>query len=163
MGAAHRFNRFMASIYDRMRSARAFEAIAWADGVDGDLAALRGQTYVNLVTFRRSGEPVPSPVWCAIDTEGRAYVRTAVDTGKVKRLRHDPRVLLRASTMRGLPRGPAYRGNGRLLTPDEWPHAEQVLVDAYGLGRKLYESVAGEGAGTVAYLEIRPVDAPGEV
>jgi PPOX class probable F420-dependent enzyme len=44
-----------------------------------------------LVTFRRSGEPVPTPVWFGLH-EGRVYVESLADAGKVKRLRHDQRV-----------------------------------------------------------------------
>jgi hypothetical protein len=49
-------------------------------------ANLEGQQYMSLVTFRPSGEPVPTPVWFA--REGDVlYVTTLKRSGKVKRLR----------------------------------------------------------------------------
>ena len=50
--------------------------------------------FVSLTTFRRSGEPVSTPVWVGRDG-GSLVVLTPADSGKVKRLRNDPRVELR--------------------------------------------------------------------
>ena len=50
--------------------------------------------FVSLTTFRRSGEPVSTPVWVGRDG-GKLVVLTPADSGKVKRLRNDPRVELR--------------------------------------------------------------------
>ena len=56
--------------------------------------ALGDARFVSLTTSRRSGEPVSTPVWVARD--GAALVvLTPAGSGKVKRLRHDPRVELR--------------------------------------------------------------------
>ena len=50
--------------------------------------------FVSLTTFRRSGEPVSTPVW--VGREGETLVvLTPAESGKVRRLRHDPRVELR--------------------------------------------------------------------
>ena len=50
--------------------------------------------FVSLTTFRRSGEPVSTPVWVGRDG-GSLVVLTPADSGKVKRLRADPRVEIR--------------------------------------------------------------------
>ncbi|MFL6095169.1 MAG: PPOX class F420-dependent oxidoreductase, partial [Blastococcus sp.] len=47
----------------------------------------------SLTTFRRSGERVSTPVWVGRDGEG-LVVLTPAGSGKVKRLRRDPRVEL---------------------------------------------------------------------
>ncbi|MUH51965.1 MAG: PPOX class F420-dependent oxidoreductase [Actinobacteria bacterium] len=57
--------------------------------------------YVSLVTFRRSGEPVASPVWIAPLADGRAGFTTNADSGKVKRIRNNPAVELRPCNVRG--------------------------------------------------------------
>ncbi len=55
------------------------------------LLRLADERFVVLITFRRSGQPVPTPVWVARD--GDALVVLAPSgSGKVKRLRNDPRV-----------------------------------------------------------------------
>ena len=55
------------------------------------LLPLADARFVSLTTFRRSGEPVSTPVWVGRDG-GSLVVLTPADSGKVKRLRHDPRV-----------------------------------------------------------------------
>jgi uncharacterized protein len=54
-------------------------------------AALRGQSFMRLTTYRKSGEPVATPVWFAEEGE-KLYVTTDRISGKVKRLRHATRV-----------------------------------------------------------------------
>lgn len=56
--------------------------------------------YVRLVTHRRDGTGVPTPVWAAED-DGELLVWTLRDSGKVKRLRRDDRVTLTPCDVRG--------------------------------------------------------------
>lgn len=67
---------------------------------DADLQRLGAGKYVRLTTFRRDGTPVPTPVW-VIQDGADLLVMTGPETGKVKRLRHTPRVLLAPCTLRG--------------------------------------------------------------
>jgi PPOX class probable F420-dependent enzyme len=64
------------------------------------LAALAGQRYLSLTTFRRSGAPVATPVWVAGDGDALVVISDR-PAGKVTRLRADPRVELRPCTLRG--------------------------------------------------------------
>lgn len=64
------------------------------------LVTLGDERFVSLTTFRRSGDPVSTPVWVVRDGDG-LVVYTAAESGKVKRLRHDPQVELRACDRRG--------------------------------------------------------------
>jgi uncharacterized protein len=148
---AHAVNR----VYDRMRDPAALRIRA-EDAVAGGFDGVRNSKYAVLVTFRRSGEPVPSPVWCAVDAAGRAYVQTERATGKVKRIGNDPRVLLAPSTVRGRPTGPVVTGTARLVPAEEWPHAEATMAAAYGLGRRLYMRVFPMSEQRGTYIEISP-------
>lgn len=71
------------------------------------LLALSREQYVRLTTFRRSGAPVPTPVWLVADRsalggrDGELLVITGAETGKVKRVRNGGRVLLVPSDSRG--------------------------------------------------------------
>ena len=56
--------------------------------------------FVSLTTFRRSGEQVSTPVWVARDGDA-LVVTTPEGSGKVKRLRHDPRVEIVPCSRRG--------------------------------------------------------------
>ena len=142
----------MTTIYDRVRhpdSATAARAGATASGFD----ALRGHKYALLVTYRRSGEPIPTPVWFGLDGGSRLYVLSDATAAKVKRLRADPRVLVGPSDARGKPLGPLAAGTGRIVEASEREHAEAVLRSSYGLGRRLYERVIGDRTPST-YLEV---------
>jgi PPOX class probable F420-dependent enzyme len=56
--------------------------------MDGFAAVSRHQ-YINLITFRKSGETIATAVWFVHD-DYRIYVRTGYNAGKVKRIRAIP-------------------------------------------------------------------------
>ena len=58
------------------------------------LLPLADSRFVSLTTFRRSGAAVSTPVWVGRDGES-LVVLTPAGSGKVQRLRNDPRVELR--------------------------------------------------------------------
>jgi hypothetical protein len=62
--------------------------------------ALGSEAFVSLTTFRRTGEPVSTPVWIARDGEF-LVVTTPEESGKVKRLRNNSRVELRPCNRMG--------------------------------------------------------------
>ena len=141
--------------YDRMRDPAAFTAAREAAGAQ-DFAALRGAKYCLLVTYRRSGDAVPTPVWFGIDADDRVYVRSEADAGKVKRIRNNPRVKVAPASSRGKPSGPLAEGSARVLGPADSARAERALQANYGLGRKLYEGMSGPLGVTTVYLEVSP-------
>lgn len=89
--------------------------------------------YVRLVTFRRSGAAVPTPVWAA--AEGDAlYVWTRDDSGKVKRIRNNGRVTLAPCDVRGRtsPDAPVTEGRARLLDEEGTAKVRRLLARKYG-------------------------------
>jgi PPOX class probable F420-dependent enzyme len=99
------------------------------------LLELGSAPYVALTTFRRTGEPVATPVWVVSDGEA-LLVTTQAGTGKVKRLRHTPRVELRPCSARGaVPDGaPVAHGVGEVLTdPAAQDRLTRLLRGKYGL------------------------------
>jgi PPOX class probable F420-dependent enzyme len=154
---SERFSRLSNRVYDRMRDRRAF-GLRDEDAIDGAFDELRGHKYAVLVTFRRNGDAVPSPVWFGLDKEGHAYFRTLHDAGQVKRIRNNPRALIAPSNVRGKPTGPAIRGTARIVPEEEWPHAEAVLAEAYGLGRKLYAGMFDRNEDMGIYVEISQME-----
>jgi PPOX class probable F420-dependent enzyme len=111
-----------------------------------------------LVTYRRDGTPVPTPVWAAEGEDGRFYVRSERAAGKVKRLRRDPRLLIAPCTVRGKPLGAPFEARARVLGPEEEPVGERALVARYGLGRALFEWAMDVMRVDMCYLEIVPGD-----
>lgn len=64
------------------------------------LLALGDRDFIRLTTFRRTGEPVPTPVWVVPDGD-HLSVFTPAGTGKLKRVRHTPRVTVAECSRRG--------------------------------------------------------------
>ncbi len=98
---------------------------------------LADAAYVQLTTFRRTGNPVATPVWVApaVDGSGDLVVITLDDTGKTKRLTHTPRVELRPCDVRGrvAADAPTYVGEGRVVRgDDEVAAVRRSVVAKYG-------------------------------
>jgi hypothetical protein len=108
-----------------------------------------------LVTYRRNGTPVPTPVWAA-EADGLLYVRSERTAGKIKRLRRDARVLVAPCTVRGKPLGSPFEATARMLPSQDETVAEQALVRRYGLGRALFEWTIDRMRVDMCYLEITP-------
>ena len=65
---------------------------------------LAKERYVSLVTFRRNGNGVPTPIWIAPD-DGKLYAVTDGTSAKMKRLRVTGRVRIAACDARGKVKG----------------------------------------------------------
>ena len=98
----------------------------------GPLAAIENGRYISLATFRKSGEPVLTPVEF-VTREGAIYVRTGAVSGKVKRLRRNPRVRVAACTMRGRTTGPPFDGVAALLSDAEMQVLYALFAQKYGV------------------------------
>jgi PPOX class probable F420-dependent enzyme len=86
------------------------------------IAALEGESYVNLATFRRDGRAVETPVWFA-ERSGKLYVFSEARAGKVKRLRNDERIRIAPCDVRGKLKGTWIDGRGRRV-------ADAAVIDA---------------------------------
>ncbi|MBK7169226.1 MAG: PPOX class F420-dependent oxidoreductase [Gammaproteobacteria bacterium] len=88
---------------------------------------------INLVTRRRNGAEVATPVWF-VPWNDKVCLRTATRFGKVKRLRNDPLVRYAACDWDGKVSGPWLEGRAELiLATDARATAIDRLLDArYG-------------------------------
>lgn len=124
-----------------------------------DLAAFDRHAYISLVTFRRSGAGVPTPVWFAV-RDGRIVVFSEARAGKVKRLRNDPRVRFAPCDVRGRVRGEHWHdGRARIVADRAGEQAAYAALRAkYGWQMRLLDAfswLAGRIRGR-AVLEIEP-------
>ncbi|MGP0052729.1 MAG: PPOX class F420-dependent oxidoreductase [Solirubrobacteraceae bacterium] len=158
-GLAHRISPKQDRLLDRLRDPRAADGAGRPGTVD-TFAALIGKEFALLVTFKRSGEPMPTPVWFGTH-DGPVYVESLADAGKVKRLRHDPRVRIAPCTARGRPTGPFADGVGRILGPADENDAELALDRHYGLRRRLYVRLGTRLGVRSVYLEMTPTGLDG--
>lgn len=141
-------NRFYALI-------RHGDAASVADAEPGGvgLEGLEGSDYCLVVTYRRGGTPVPTPVWFALDA-GRLVFEADADSGKVKRLRRDPRVRVAPCNSRGRPSGPPVEARGRLLAGDEAETAERLLAERYGVSRRIAQRLRPVARAGPAHVEV---------
>lgn len=101
-------------------------------------AAFAGQKYLNLETFKRSGEGVRTPVWFAAEpsanldsSDAKLYAYTIGVSGKVKRVRNNPRVKVAPSNMSGKVLGDWVEACAEIVIGEEAAHGMQLLNKKY--------------------------------
>jgi hypothetical protein len=123
-----------------------------------ELRAFDRNAYLSLETFRRSGVGVATPVWFAA-ANGRLWIFSEADAGKVKRLRNDARARFAACNVRGAVRGPWHEARARAVSdPASVAGAYAALRAKYGWQMWLvdfFSRLAGR-IGNRAILEIEP-------
>lgn len=87
---------------------------------------------IDLVTYRTDGRPVSTPVAVTTLSEG-LLIRTHDTAGKVKRLRHDPKVALTPIDMRRRHLGRTEVGSARILPASEAAHCLELIHSRHGL------------------------------
>jgi uncharacterized protein len=140
--------------YDRVRHRAAFR-VAREPGTASNLDAFRDYHYCLVVTFKRSGEPVPTPVLFGT-ANSRLYFRTDADVSKVRRLRNDPHVRVGPCNWRGKPLGPLVEGTARVLPASDNERAYAVLKANYTFGTRLFESGLDRLPIEIVYVEVVP-------
>jgi PPOX class probable F420-dependent enzyme len=97
-------------------------------------AAIHGQPYISLATFRKTGTAVPTPVWFA-EEDDKLYVMTNSKLGKVKRIRNNPNVKIAPCGIRGKITGPEFPATARLLPAEQGESARRAIRAKYWLAR----------------------------
>jgi hypothetical protein len=92
--------------------------------------------YLLITTFRKDGRAVPTPVW-AVRDGAEIYLWSAVDTGKIKRLRRSSKATISACDYRGNPSGPTGPARARLLDSAGSARVRGLLAKKYGILGKL--------------------------
>lgn len=107
-------------------------------------AAFAGRKYLNLETFRRSGEGVRTPVWFAADPENarRLYIYTIGNTGKVKRIRNHAQVRIAPCDMRGGVLGEWIEARAEIVEGAEAEYGMRLLNRKYIPWRQLLDFFA---------------------
>ena len=100
------------------------------------------QKYISLVTFRRSGERVPTAVWFAKfgDTENTFGVITETNAGKVKRIRNNPKIEVQVCDIKGnVTEGTkTYSGTAHLVIGDQAVAVRKAIAKRYGITYRLF-------------------------
>jgi len=106
--------------------------------MDNKLAQFAKQQFINVETYRRNGQGVPTPVWF-VEDQDTLYVRTGDNSGKVKRIRNNPRVRVMPCDVRGGPLGEWVEGQARFVDAAETKQVGQLLTRKYGFQKVMFE------------------------
>ncbi len=110
---------------------------------------LADEKYVSFTTFRKSGAAVSTPTWVVGLADGRVGFWTAMGTGKTKRLRNDPSVILQPSDVRGRVKEHAVAQRGTAEMVQSGPLFEEVqrkVREKYGAMTKITKVLARVGS-----------------
>lgn len=116
---------------------------------------LTGHQFMSLTTFRKSGEPVATPVWFA-QAGDRLYVVSLSTAYKLKRIAHNPAVIVAPCTMNGRVLGDSASGTARILSEAEGKIADAALQKKYGIQKILFAFLWKLQRGTPVFIEILP-------
>jgi PPOX class probable F420-dependent enzyme len=98
--------------------------------------------YLSLESFRKTGDPVRTPVWFA-EHDGKLYIYSLADAGKVKRIRNNPRVRVAPCDVRGGNIGEWVEATARIEDPGGEKLGMSVLTKKYGLMKRLGDLFSG--------------------
>lgn len=100
------------------------------------IAQFANVKYLSLETFRKTGAGVRTPVWFAPDGSV-FYIYTLPDSGKVKRIRNNPKVRIAPCDIRGNLKGAWVDARARLCDSEEAAKGQELLRQRYGVMKKL--------------------------
>lgn len=109
--------------------------------MDG-FADLVTHQYINLITYRKSGEAVATPVWFVIE-HPYLYVRSGQNASKVKRIRNNPLVEIEPCDARGKPLGARFFAQARMLDSSDHARIDRLLNQKYGIIKRIVDMLNG--------------------
>lgn len=121
-----------------------------------DLALLNGHKYISLTTFRKNGEPKPTPVWFT-ELNGNVIVYTADESWKVKRIRNNANVEITPCKSSGeLLSDKKLSGTARFLDGEEETAAIHAFKKKYGFMKSAFDVMGKLRGDRRIYIEISP-------
>jgi PPOX class probable F420-dependent enzyme len=124
-----------------------------------------GQKYLCLESFRKNGQGVRTPVWFAAAAGISApsarpaplFVYTIGNTGKVKRIRNNPRVRIAPCDMRGNVRGEWVEARAEIIEGAQAAEGIRLLNRKYAPWKQLLDFFAQFRPREHVVFAIRPV------
>ncbi len=104
----------------------------------GDLAAFEKQQYMNVETFRKSGSGVRTPVWF-VEYKGELCFTTEASSGKVKRMRRNPAVMVAPCRANGDLLGDWHPARARFMSAEETVLVKKAYARKYGLMKVFFD------------------------
>jgi uncharacterized protein len=109
--------------------------------------ALSDEKYIKVTTFKKDGTAVSTPTWVVEVDDGKVGFYTSSTSGKVKRLRNDPNVVVQPSDSRGRakPDTSPLEGVAIVVTGSERDAVYDRVVAKYGFMTKVTRLLAKVG------------------
>ena len=102
-----------------------------------DLEALFPGRYLSVTSFKRDGTGVATPLWFVSDGE-RLFALTDLHSAKVRRMRHNPRVLVAPCGAGGKLRGEPLPARAEVLTEStDLERVRELLIGRYKISYRL--------------------------
>jgi PPOX class probable F420-dependent enzyme len=99
--------------------------------VSNSLSQFANQRYLNVETYRKTGEAVATPVWFA-EENGTVYIYSLANAGKVKRIRNNSKVRVVPCDVRGKPKSGWVEAKARILDERAATLGHELLNKRYG-------------------------------
>ena len=97
------------------------------------LSQFDGENVISVETYRKNGTPVRTPVWFLKESD-RLVVHTGGGSGKVKRIRGNPKVRVAPSKFRGEPKAEFVDARAEVVSdPDTVDMYYSLIYKKYGL------------------------------
>ena len=109
--------------------------------------ALSAEKYIRVTTFKKDGTEVSTPTWVVALDDGKLGFYTSSTSGKVKRLKNNPAVLVQPSDSRGRAKSGTSPVNGTavVVTGPERDAIYEKVVAKYGFMTKVTRFLAKVG------------------
>ena len=109
--------------------------------------ALSDEKYIRVTTFKKDGTEVSTPTWVVALDDGKIAFYTSSTSGKAKRLRNNPNVVVQPSNGRGRanPGTSPVTGTAVVVSGPERDAIYEKVVAKYGLMTKITRFLAKVG------------------
>jgi len=105
------------------------------------LTQFNGQQFLNLETYRANGQGVPTPVWF-VEEDNVLFVRTGINSGKVKRIRNNPQVRIVPCKAQGEPMGEWISAQAQLVDEAQAERVSELMIKKYNLSENYFEQAS---------------------
>ena len=111
------------------------------------MMALSDEKYIRVTTFKKDGTEMPTPTWVVPLDDGKLGFYTSSTSGKVKRLKNNPKVVVQPSDARGRVKADTtpVDGTAVVVTGPERDTVYDKVVAKYGFMTKVTRFLAKVG------------------
>jgi uncharacterized protein len=120
---------------------------AKAAGRYSHVMALSAEKYIRVTTFKKDGTEVSTPTWVVALDDGKIGLYTSSTSGKAKRLKNNPKVVVQPSDARGRakPGTSPLNGTAVVVSGPERDAIYDKVVAKYGFMTKVTRFLAKAG------------------